>query len=103
MSRARARTSSLYGHIYRWTVYRHIADDGQVLYIGMTSNPKHREIGHRRESAWWPQVARVEYEPQPDRDAALAREMELIRLYDPPHNIVGTPRWQRHPQTQATA
>lgn len=74
-------------------VYKHLDQDGRVLYVGCTMYPSIRTRQHEVGSPWWPQVVRVELSDfYADRDEALARELELIRELDPPNNIEGTPR-----------
>lgn len=74
-------------------LYLHLDANGTVLYVGLTGDMPKRHTAHRRESAWWPQVARViEVGPYPYE---LGHDVErfVIEQLDPPHNVVFTTRW----------
>lgn len=80
-------------------VYRCYDRDGALLYIGATGNLAKRLDKHRGSSVWHPRIARVESEPFPSLQAALAAERSAIREEQPPYNIrsaaVGSPRGKR--------
>ena len=42
------------------TLYRFYANDGTLLYIGITISPPQRFKQHSRDKAWWNEVARIE-------------------------------------------
>jgi hypothetical protein len=71
------------------TVYIACNAEGDVLYVGVTVDFDARMAFHRPNSKWWPLKAYIEREEYPNRTAALDREIELIRQFDPPFNKAG--------------
>ncbi|WP_089305220.1 GIY-YIG nuclease family protein [Geodermatophilus pulveris] len=69
------------GHV----LYRHLAEDGSLLYVGVTEDIKKRLKAHRRAS-WWTDVAEVHIEPMASRADALRAELEFILSEHPAHN-----------------
>lgn len=70
-------------------VYRAFAADDSLLYIGLTAHPVDRLRQHAYgldASYWWRDVARIEYEPVPNRIVGAAVEAEAIRTERPLHN-----------------
>lgn len=67
-------------------VYRCYDLNRTLLYIGHTNRWLVRRSKHRRETPWWGQVAKVTFEPYPDRAAAHAAEQSAIRAEQPLHN-----------------
>ncbi|HET6920505.1 MAG TPA: GIY-YIG nuclease family protein, partial [Jiangellaceae bacterium] len=63
-------------------VYRYLDAAGVPVYVGCTINPLQRLLEHQRRG-WWRHVRSYQSECFVDRDAALDREAELIRLYRP--------------------
>jgi excinuclease UvrABC nuclease subunit len=78
----------------RW-VYLHKDADGGVLYVGCTNDLRRRTRDHRRISPWRGQIAAVEVDSHREDGDALRREMELIRLHEPPHNVRSNPATER--------
>lgn len=72
-------------------VYRCFDAHDTLVYVGCTNAPPKRIHGHKSGSWWWPQVAYVRNLVFPDRDTALAKEREAIRLERPTANVKG--RW----------
>lgn len=68
------------------SVYIARAQDGSVLYVGITGVRIKRVGQHRQSSEWWRLAVSLELEHFPTRKAALARELELIKDLQPPHN-----------------
>lgn len=66
-------------------VYRFYSSDGYLLYVGLSCSTAARMSQHRQ-SAFWQQVSKIEIEHFPNRDAASARERELIALAGPLYN-----------------
>lgn len=61
----------------------------RLLYVGVTSDGMQRfRQGHGKRAAWWRDVVSIEVEHFDTRDAALARERDLIRSAFPEHNVV---------------
>ena len=65
--------------------------DGRLLYIGSCVLWESREALHRKQTPWWPEVARVDKFPYPDLPAARRAEKAAIRadapLYNKQHNV----------------
>lgn len=59
-------------------VYRAFAEDGSLLYIGLTCDLKGRMRWHRRYAEWMPRMARLTEEWHPNRAAAAGAEREAI-------------------------
>ena len=72
-------------------VYRCLAADGELLYVGSSSRLRARLEDHRATKPWWTEVARVTWEPARTVAAARARELEAIRELEPRHNRQGLP------------
>lgn len=70
------------------SLYRHFADDGRLLYVGISLSWPARTKAHSATSRWFDQVARVEIEQFETRDDALNAEREAIIRERPEFNIV---------------
>jgi excisionase family DNA binding protein len=68
-------------------LYRHYAQDGALLYVGISSQPTVRLEVHRSASPWFEQITTVKIEKFPNRKAALAAEHRAIRDEKPRHNL----------------
>lgn len=85
------------------SLYRHFADDGALLYVGISLSWPSRTKAHAHGSRWFDQVAKVEIERFPTREAALDAERQAIKSEGPKFNVVhnrgGTPdkpeEWSR--------
>lgn len=60
---------------------------GGVIYVGQTSDPRERLATHRRDSAWWPEMASIEVHTHDTIQAMLADERRLIRQHRPRFNV----------------
>lgn len=67
-------------------LYRHFADDGTLLYVGIATDGAQRLRQHRSTSAWGPLIARVETVEYPDKQRALAAETWAIGTEQPVFN-----------------
>jgi predicted GIY-YIG superfamily endonuclease len=67
-------------------VYYCYADDGRLLYVGLTYNPSSRMSHHRGRTPWWPRVASVRFEEFATRREAVNHEASEIARLEPPHN-----------------
>lgn len=78
-------------------LYRLFDEAGNLLYIGITGNPRVRFDQHALDKPWWPQVARSQVHWHGTRAEAEAIETQLIRRETPPHNKsdIPTPTRQR--------
>ena len=77
-----------------WTVYRYYDAAGYLLYIGLTGQGMGRSDNHRRAAAWWPEVARGEFEHFTSAAKALRHETALITRLTPRHNRAENPTYQ---------
>ena len=67
-------------------LYRFYADDGALLYVGITNNPVNRFDSHASDKPWWHEVRGITMEPYPDRDSVLRAEARAIEVECPRHN-----------------
>jgi hypothetical protein len=70
----------------RTALYRIRNAEGDLLYIGISERPEYRWFSHRKQHAWWAEVANYSLEWHDDRKAAEAAETEAIRTERPRHN-----------------
>ena len=70
----------------RTGLYRLYSAEGNLLYVGITSDPARRFSQHAGEKKWWPQVVRRDVEWYETRDGALAAEEAAIRSKQPVWN-----------------
>lgn len=70
-------------------VYRFLAASGDVLYVGCTSNFRHRHGQHKRHQPWWKDVVDTITEEFPDYTSAAREETRLIGEFSPPYNKQG--------------
>lgn len=71
------------------SLYRHFDAGGKLLYVGISLHVFVRLIRHRKRSHWFSQLARIEVEHYPSREAALRAGREAIRSEGPLYNILG--------------
>ena len=67
-------------------LYRHFDDKGALLYVGVSASAPARTADHMAASPWASQIARIEVENLPDRDAVMRAEMTAIINEAPLHN-----------------
>lgn len=70
----------------RIALYRLYAEDGTLLYVGISKDPKGRFWQHAADKFWWPTVARKTVEWYESRPAALLAEEAAIRTKRPEWN-----------------
>lgn len=70
----------------RTALYRFFDEDGALLYIGITVNPRVRWRDHAGRT-WWPDVATKTLEWHTNRADAEAAEREAIRVELPRYNV----------------
>ncbi len=72
------------------TLYRFFAEDGALLYVGITADLPARFGRHRDGKPWWSTVANITVEHFEDRRSVLAAEKAAIEaerpLYNTQHN-----------------
>lgn len=76
----------------RTSLYRFYDEADQLLYVGITGDPRARWAQHAAERAWWPDVARHSVEWLDSREDAEAAELAAITAEGPLHNVAGTGR-----------
>jgi hypothetical protein len=69
-------------------LYRFFAEDGALLYVGITNNPARRFAQHGAARDWWLEVATIRLEMYPSREAVLAAERAAIVAERPRYNVV---------------
>ncbi len=69
-------------------LYKMYGHGGGLLYVGITCDIGSRFTSHRGKKPWWTEVARIDLEQHPTRDAALLAEAEAIRSLKPRWNVV---------------
>lgn len=69
------------------TLYRFYANDGTLLYIGITISPPQRFKQHSRDKAWWNEVARIELVQFNSREELENEEKNAISREHPKYNI----------------
>ena len=82
---------SCYGPAMCCSLYRHFDATGVLLYVGVSKNVDKRSWEHRKERAWFAEVASTTVEPFPTRQKAEAAERVAIRNENPKHNVSHTP------------
>lgn len=75
------------------SVYRYFDERGILLYVGITSRGMSRNREHNISKEWWSYVGSQDVEHFPTREAAHAREVELIEQYRPPFNKQHNPSY----------
>jgi hypothetical protein len=70
------------------SLYRHFDGAGRLLYVGVSLDAVARLGRHVRFAAWTAEIARVDVERFPTREAALAAERAAIKAERPLHNII---------------
>lgn len=68
-------------------LYRIYDNGGQLLYVGITMALQQRLGAHRQGRSWWHEVAIIEVEYLPSRQAALEAERDAIVREKPAHNV----------------
>lgn len=69
------------------TLYRFFAEDGALLYVGITAALPTRLANHRDDKPWWTEVARATIAHYPDRESVLAAELVAIKAELPRYNV----------------
>jgi hypothetical protein len=69
-----------------WSVYFYYAVNGELLYVGVTSNGPLRGRQHNHTAPWWPLAVRAEFEHFGTAEDALNAERSYIADLDPIFN-----------------
>ncbi|WP_418061771.1 GIY-YIG nuclease family protein [Pimelobacter simplex] len=82
-------------------VYLLLADDGEVLYVGRSHNPRKRAADHmkRRALGWTKRVARIRQIGPHFYPETFRLEVELIEMYQPVGNVMHTKNYT-HPSAR---
>lgn len=72
----------------RTALYRLYDKRHNLLYVGITNDPRVRFAAHAVDKPWWPSVVRRDLEWFPSRAEALAAEGEAIRIEKPGANVL---------------
>jgi hypothetical protein len=70
------------------SVYKLFNAGGELLYVGASMSPALR-LGAHGDKPWWPEAARAEFEHFESREAAVARENDLLKSDEPRYNVAG--------------
>jgi hypothetical protein len=76
-------------------LYRHYHPNGDLLYVGISLTPLHRQDRHLKAAGWRAMICRILIEPFETRELALAGEEAAIRDEFPRFNTAHNKR--RHP------
>lgn len=68
-------------------VYICYGDNDEVIYVGVSSQPKARLKEHKAKSTWFPLCRNTDMLSFDDRHSALLMEKELIRKEKPRFNL----------------
>jgi len=71
----------------RTALYRQYAEDGSLLYVGISLNVQNRLSQHYKSSAWFTEVTDVKIEWFATREEALRAEVNAIKSEKPKCNI----------------
>jgi len=68
-------------------LYRLFTDRCDLLYVGISLSALQRMSSHRARQPWWHEVASIEIEYYPTRQAVLSAERQAIRTEHPRYNV----------------
>lgn len=69
-------------------LYRFYSQAGELLYVGITSNPPSRFVQHRTQKDWWTEVSRIDLQSFSTRGDLTSAEREAIKLEHPKYNVI---------------
>lgn len=72
-------------------VYRHFAENGELLYVGFSINPFTRSVAHAACASWWMEVANISIHWYSTKEAAMAAESLAIKIECPRENVKEMP------------
>lgn len=87
----------------RTALYRLFNADGQLLYVGISSDPPTRYVNHAYEKLWWHEVATTTEEWIETRAEALREETRAIKTELPCYNRLGHPDYPPKPPQDGTS
>jgi predicted GIY-YIG superfamily endonuclease len=68
-------------------LYRMFNRDGDLLYVGLTNNPKNRFKTHSKTQEWWREVATISVQTFDSRNQLAAAESQAIKDEKPLYNV----------------
>lgn len=71
-------------------LYRHYDSNNVLLYVGISLRAIYRLNEHKRDSHWWREIARVDMQHLPTREAAIEAERRAIQTEKPRYNRMHT-------------
>lgn len=71
------------------TLYRMLAAEGELLYVGISMSSLQRMMQHRSTKTWWREIAHIEFVHYPNRTEARAAERVSIADENPRYNLQG--------------
>jgi predicted GIY-YIG superfamily endonuclease len=87
----------------RTALYRHRDTNGTLLYVGISLSVAARLARHTSTAHWFSEVARVDIEWLPTREAALVAERRAIRTEHPRCNVAHTRLLRTSPKVRRTS
>lgn len=69
-------------------LYRHFANDGKLLYVGISLSTIARLSQHREASGWYCEISSISIEKFKSREEAIEAEKIAIKAERPKYNIV---------------
>lgn len=72
----------------RFVLYRHYAEDGDLLYIGVSGSYYNRWVAHEKNSHWAYRVATITLERFKSRKELKRAEIIAIAAENPKHNVM---------------
>ena len=84
-------------YLFRQTTWLYVAvgDDGVILYVGISHQPKCRIKDHKRLSLWYKFSKKIDLIEFPSRADAACAETEYIKKYQPKYNLILNPKYKR--------
>lgn len=73
-------------------LYRFYNVDGDLMYIGATSDPPGRFKSHQADKEWWGEVAQIRLQHCETRQQLIAAEKAAIEWEQPIHNVLHNKR-----------
>lgn len=74
----------------RNVLYRIWNEDGELLYVGATTDPGHRLREHHLQQPWWDEAASVTLQRLATYIELAEAEIEAIRSENPKYNVIHT-------------
>jgi len=79
----------------RCWVYTAESESGQILYVGISHQPKCRIKQHKLKSGWFNRAAKITQQAFNNRYEAMDEERRLILKHKPPFNVSQNPDFKK--------